>query len=115
MRVVTIDAPGRKYAFRESIFARPADVIHDFVFAIFDDSFANSRSKIVEHFVPTHALPISCTALAASLQGIKNAIGVGNLIERGRTFGAVAPAAARILWIAFELLNLVRVFVDIGK
>ena len=42
VRVVTVNAPGRQNAFRESIFAGPSDVIHDLLAAIFDDRFANS-------------------------------------------------------------------------
>src|SRR5262249_26205917 len=48
-------------------------------------------------------------------EGIKNSIGIGNLVKGRRTFGAIAPAAARILRIAFELLNLICFFVDIGE
>src|SRR5205807_9579705 len=61
------------------------------------------------------ALPFSFAAFSGALQRIENAIRIGNLIERGRAFGAVASAASRILRIAFELLNRSRDFVDVRE
>src|SRR5437588_6448089 len=64
VRVVTVDTPRGKNALRESIFTGTPDVIHDFVFAIFDYRFTNSRSEIVEDCIPTHLLPVSLAAFA---------------------------------------------------
>ena len=115
MRIVTVNAPRRENAFGESIFAGTPDVIHDFVATIFDDRFANAGSDIVEDSIPIDAFPFTFAAFARALQGIKNTIGIGDLIQGRRTFGAVASATPRILWIAFKLLNLVRVFVDVSE
>src|ERR1044071_5521971 len=115
MRVVSVDAPSGENPFGESIFAGTPDVIHDLALAIFDDGFPNSRREIVEHIIPTNAFPIPRTALTGSLQRIKNAIRIVDLIERRRPFSAVTSTASRILGIAFELLNLIRVFVDVGE
>ncbi len=95
VRVVTVNAPGGEDAFGETIFTGPPDVIHDLVATIFDDRFANSRGDVVERFVPGGAFPFSFAAFAGALERIKNAIGIVNLIERCRTFGAVASARAR--------------------
>src|SRR5439155_10953345 len=102
VRVMTVDAPRRENSFRETIFPRPPDVIHDLVAAIFYDGFAYARSDRVEHFVPTDTFPFTFAAFASALQRIKNAIRIGNLIECSRTLRAIASAAARVLRIAFE-------------
>src|SRR5207247_4622542 len=115
VRFVPVNAPRRENSFRESIFAGTPDVIHDLVATIFDDGFANARGDIVEDSIPTDAFPFTFTAFARALQRIKNAIGIGDLIQRRRTFGAITSAAPRILRIAFELLNLVGLFIDIGQ
>ena len=112
---MTVHAPRGKNAFRESILTGSPDVIHDFIATIFDDRFPNSGGKIIEHFIPTDAFPFAFAAFSRALQRIKNAIRIVDLIERRRTFGAIASARSRILRIAFELLNLIRVFVDVGK
>src|ERR1043165_1078093 len=115
MRVVPVDTPGRENPFGEAIFPGTSDVIHDLTFAVFDDRFPNSSSQIVKHLIPTNALPFPFAAFAGTLQRVKNAIRIGNLIERRRTFRAIAPAAPRIFRISFKLLNLSRLFVDVGE
>src|SRR5262249_24086734 len=70
---------------------------------------------IVQHLIPTDALPFAFAAFTGTLQGIKNAIGIGNLVERRRPFGAIASAAPGILGIAFELLDCSRLFVDVRQ
>src|ERR1043166_2934012 len=89
VRVVTIDAPGCEYPFRKSILAGSADVIHDFASAIFNNRFANSPGEIVKHRIPTDPFPLSFAAFSGALQWIENPIRIGDLIERGRTFGAI--------------------------
>ena len=115
MRVVPVNAPRRQNPFRKSVFTRTPDVIHDFALPIFDDRLAYPRSEIVKHRVPTNALPLSFAAFANALQRIKNPIRIGNLIKRGWPFRTVAPARSWILRITFKLLNLVRLFIDIGE
>src|SRR5205814_2248833 len=115
VRVVTVNSPRRENSFRESIFARPPNVIHDLIAAIFDNRFPNSRCNIIEHFIPTNPLPFSFPAFPASLQRIKNPIRISNLIQRRRPFRTIPPARSRIFRIAFKFLNLVRVFVDVSE
>ena len=112
---MTVNSPRRENSFRESIFARPPDVIHDLIAAIFDNRFPNSRCNIIKHFIPTNPLPFSFPAFPASLQRIKNPIRISNLIQRCRPFRTIPPARSRILRIAFKFLNLVRVFVDVSE
>src|SRR5216683_7547294 len=90
VRVVAVNAPGSHDAFGETILARAPDVIHNLVTAIFDDSFANPRGDVVKSSVPGRLFPLACPTFSGSFQRIKNAIGIVNLIERGRTFGAIA-------------------------
>src|SRR5690349_11022880 len=112
---MTIDAPCREDAFRESIFTGTPDVIHDFVTTIFDDRFTDSRREIIEDCIPTHLLPISCAAVADPFQRIEYSIRIIDLIQRRRTFRTVAPARSRVLRIALELLNLICIFVDVSE
>src|SRR5438046_7486505 len=104
---MTIDSPRGENSFRESIFARPSDVIHDFVATIFNDRFADPRSDLIEHFIPAYAFPFSFSAFSGALQWIKNAIRIRYLVQSRRSLSTIAPSATGILRIAFELLNLV--------
>ena len=49
---------------------------------------------------------------ADALRGITNALGIGDLIQRRRAFGAVAAAAAGMFGIAFEAADAHRILVD---
>src|SRR5213593_674141 len=115
MRVVSVNSPRRKNSFGESIFTRPPDVIHDFVATILNDRFSDPRSDLIEHFIPAYPFPFSFTAFSGPLQRIKYAIGIRDLIQRRRPLSTIAPSAPRILRIALELLNLIRVFVNVGE
>ena len=90
-------------------------MIHDAVRPSFGDGTSNARGDIVEDSIPIDAFPFTFTAFARALQRIKNAIWIGDLIQGRRSFGAVASAAPRILRIAFKLLDLVCVFVDVSE
>src|SRR5262245_50881930 len=107
VRVVPIYAPGCEDPLRESVFTGPPYVIHDLALAVFDNRFAYSSREIVKHLIPRNAFPFSFATFAHTFQRIKNPIRIRNLIERSRTFRAVAPARSRILRIAFKLLNLI--------
>ena len=64
---------------------------------------------------PRWSFPFSCAAFSGAFEWIKNAIGIGYLIECGRTFGAVAPARAGMFGIAFKLLNFASDLVDVSE
>jgi hypothetical protein len=102
-------------ALSETVFARTTDVIHDLVSTVFDDRVANARGECVERFVPGGAFPFAFAAPACPFEWIQNAIGIGYLVERRGTFGAVAAARARMFGIAFELLHFARDFVDVSE
>jgi hypothetical protein len=87
---VAVHAPGGEYAFGETILPRAPDVIHDFIPTILDDRFPNPGRNIIKRRVPGGAFPFAFAAFAGALERIKNAIGIVDLIERRRTFGAVA-------------------------
>ena len=110
-----VDSPRRENAFGEAVFAGTSDVIHDLVPTIFDDGVANARGDRVECFVPGGAFPFSFATFSGAFEWIKNAIGIGYLVECRWTFGAVAPARAGMFRIAFKLLNFARDFVDIRE
>src|SRR5690349_21025629 len=112
---MTIDPPRRENALSETILAGTTDVIHDLVSTVFDDRVADARGECVERFVPGGAFPFAFAASACTFEWIQNAIGIGYLVERGRTFGAVAAARARMFGIAFELLHFARDFVDVSE
>src|SRR3970040_1104946 len=92
--------------------AGPADVIHDLVAPFFLKRFAHPRRDIVEHFVPTDTLPFTLTSFADALQGITYAIGIGDLVERRRSLGAIAATTAGMLRIALEAADTVGVLLD---
>ena len=115
MRVVTINTPGGEYAFSETIFTGAANVIHDLVAPVFNDRFANARGDIVKRRVPGSLFPFSCAAFTGALEWKQNAIGIVNLVERRRAFGAVSAARTRVFRIAFKLLDLAGDLVDVGK
>ena len=89
---MTVNSPRGENAFRETVFARSADVVHDLMATVFDDRVANARGDRVECFFPCGAFPLSGAAFSSALQWIKNAIRIGYLVECGWTFGAVASA-----------------------
>src|SRR6185503_17553949 len=107
--------PGGEDAFGKSIFTGPANVIHDFVAAVFDDALTNSPGDVVERGVPGRLLPLAFAAFAGALERIEYPIGIVNLIERCRTLGAVSPAAPGVLGIAFKLLYLASDLVDVSE
>src|SRR5262249_51813044 len=59
--------------------------------------------------------PLSFTARARAAQGKENSLGVSDLVERRRAFRAIAAAAARMVRIALELANLVRLVIDVRQ
>src|SRR5688572_3211063 len=113
MRVVTVDAPGGEYAFSKTILTRTSDVIHDLLTAIFNNCFSDSTCQLVQHFIPAHPLPFSFASFARAFERIENTIGIGDLIQRGWTLGAISATRARMLGVAFELLYFARGFVDV--
>src|SRR6185436_6252067 len=115
MRVVTVDAPGRENAFGETVFAGATNVIHDLLTTVFDDGFANACGDRVECFVPSGLLPLAGASFAGAFEWMKNAIGIGYLVERRRTFGAVATARTGVFGVTFKLLNLAGDLVDVSK
>src|SRR5687767_3846782 len=92
VRVVPVDSPRGKNAFRETVFAGTAHVVHDLLTAVFDDRFANAPGERVECLVPRGAFPASFAAFPAAFEWIQNSIGIGYLVERRRTFCAIASA-----------------------
>src|SRR6266850_3170529 len=111
--VMPVDAPGVKDPLMiEQLMARPADVIHDLVASIFFQRFAYSCRDVVENFVPAHSFPFSLSPLSHTLQGITNALGIGDLIERRWPLGAIASSAAGVLRVAFESADAQRFLVD---
>ena len=51
MRVMPINTPGRQDSLRKAILTRAADMIHDLIAAIFDNSFSNTTGNVVEYLV----------------------------------------------------------------
>jgi hypothetical protein len=96
----------------KQLMPRPADVVHDLVASLFLKRFAHSRGDIVEYFVPSRAFPFSLAASADAFQRIANSLGIANLIEGRRSFGAISTSAAGMFRIAFEAPNTMRVLLD---
>jgi hypothetical protein len=82
---------------------------------VLDDRVAIARGECVECFVPGGAFPLSFAAFAGAFEWIKNAIGIGYLVECGGPLAQLRPREPGMLGIAFELLNLARDFVDVSE
>jgi hypothetical protein len=94
---------------------RAAEVIHDLLLPALDERRADAAGDVVQHLVPADALPLALPALPRALERIEDALGVLHLVERGGALGAVPAAAARMLGVTLELLDLERLLVDVGK
>src|SRR6185503_8074648 len=81
----------------------------------FDERFANAAGDVVERLVPRHALPLTAAARTDAAQRVLDPLGIVDLVERRRALRAVAPAAAGMLGIAFELLDAQRFLVDVRE
>src|SRR5215203_3029454 len=101
---MTIDAPRGENAFGETIFARPAHVIHDLLAAVLDDRVANALGDRVERFVPGGAFPLTFAAFTGAFERVENAIGIVDLIQRCGTFGAISSTRAGMFGIPLKLL-----------
>src|ERR671939_331470 len=103
MRVVAVDAPRGEYPFGVSILARTPDVIHDLVAPPLLNGLAYTRRDLIQGIIPGDAHPLALAAPSCTLDRIKDAVGVCDLVQGRRPFGAVAPARARMLRVALEL------------
>src|SRR6267142_4891226 len=112
---MTVNSPRGQDAFGEASLPRSPDVIHDLVAAVLSNRFANARGDVIERRIPGGLFPFAFAAFARALERIKNAVGIVNLVERCRTFSAIASARPRMLGIAFKLLNLASDLVDVSK
>ncbi len=112
--VVAVDAPGLDAAVGVAVLAGPADVVHDAV-APLEAAGPHLRGDLGEGFFPGDTLPLALAAGADALERVEDAFRVVDLIVGGRPLGAVAPAAARVLRVALELLDLQRFLVHVGQ
>ena len=115
MRVVTVDSPRRENAFSKAVLTGPADVVHDLVLAILADGVADSSGDGVERLVPGGLFPFTFASFAGAVEWLKDAIGIGDLVQRCGTFRAVASTRAGVFRIAFKLLHLAGDLVDVGQ
>ena len=92
-----------------------ADVIEDLVTAVFLEGLADTRSEVIEHFVPRHAFPFALAACAYAAHWVRNALGIVDLVESRGPLGAIAPTATWMRRIAFELANTSALLVHVGK
>src|SRR5262249_1151589 len=114
--VVAVDSPGMQHPLVVNEFvSRTTNVVHNLVLAALLKCAAYSSAQIVEHFIPGHALPLPFTALSGSPQRIKDALRIVDLIDGGRTLGAVASATAGMRRIALKLLDAHLCFIHVGQ
>src|SRR5262249_47519484 len=112
--VVAVDSPRMQNALVVDKFVSgTANVVHDLVLAALLECTSYSSAQIVKHFVPGHALPLAFTALARAAQWIEDALRIVDLIDGGRTLGAIASATAGMRRIALKLLHAHLVFIHI--
>src|SRR5271166_3241304 len=115
MRVVPVDAPRLYRAIHHVIVSGASNVVHDFFAAIFLESFADTRTEGLQHFVPRSPSPLSAAPRTGTLHRIQDAIGIMNLSDGGGAFCTKASTARGMHRVAFELRNFARFLVDIGE
>src|SRR5207302_11254847 len=112
---VAFASPVRQDAFCVTVLSGPANVIHHLVRPFFRQRTADACGDIVERLVPTHPRPAILSAAPAAFQWIKDAIGIGCLVERRRSLRAVPSSGSRMFGVALVLADLQRLAVDVGK
>ena len=114
--VVAVDAPRVEDPLEvDQLVAGAPEVVHDLFRPPLDERFADAAGDVVERLVPRHPLPLAVAALPGAAHRVQDPLGVGDLIQRRRALGAVAPAAAGVLGVALELLDAERLLVDVGE
>src|SRR5262249_35374671 len=114
--VVAVDSPRVEHALQvDQLVARPAQVVHHLLRASLHQRLPDPPRDVVERLVPCDALPLAAAALAGTSHRIADALGIGDLGERGRPLGAVAAAAAGVDGVAFEFLDSSRRPVHVGE
>ena len=91
-----------------------ADLVHDAVTAL-DAALAHLGPDFAQRFIPRDALPLALAALADAFERVKDALGIVNLVVRGRALGAVAAATAGMGGVALEFLDFQAGFIDVGQ
>ncbi len=115
VRVVAVDAPALEHLLHVAVFAGAADVVHDLVMSIFEQGCPNASGDIVQDILPGRTDPLSFAALTGALHWIEDAVGIVDLVDRGRALGAIATARAGMERIALQLADAQRLLVDVGQ
>ena len=115
MGVVAVDAPGLEHLGGEAELPGAADVVDDLVLAILDERGADALGDVVERLVPAAGDPASLAPTPGPLHRVQDPVGIGDLGDRGRALGAVAPARTGVLGIALELADLHRLLVHVRQ
>ena len=115
VRVVPVDAPRGEHALGEPVLAGAPDVVHDLALPTLVDRGSDAGRDVGERLLPRDAHPLPLAACPRPLERVEDAVGVHDLVQRGRTLGAVAAAGAGVLRVPLELAHLERVAVDVGE
>jgi len=89
--VVPVHAPRLQHLGGEPELAGPADVVDDLVLAVLEDRGADAPGDVVQGLVPRRGDPAALATAAGTLHRVQDAVGVGDLGDRRRALGAVAP------------------------
>ncbi len=73
------------------------------------------RGDVVQHLVPRVAGPLAVAAFARAFEGVQDAVGVGDLVDGGGAFGAIAAAGSRVVGVAFEFAHLAVRLIHVGQ
>ena len=104
-----------KHPFHVAVVAHPTDVVHDLVVAVLAERPADPTTDVVECLVPTDALPEALSSLADPLHRVQDPLGVLDLVDGGRAFGAVPAPTGRVNRVALELGDPARLLVHPGQ
>src|SRR5947209_8817279 len=115
MAVVPIHPPGPQHPLHVAVVTGPPDVVHDLVASPLDNRRPDLRGEGIQYLIPRCALPLALSALARALQRIENALWIVDLVNCRGSFGAVAPATARVIRVALQLLDVPALLVHVGQ
>ena len=115
VRVVSVHAPRRDDPLGVPVLAGTPHVVDDLIAPVLLDGGADAAGDVVESLVPRHLFPLALATLSNALERLQDAVGVVHLVEGGWPLRAVPPAAAGMQRVPFDLVDVMALFVDVGK
>ena len=88
-------------------------MVDDLVLALFLECLSDPSADLLERLIPADRLELPRPTRALALERRKDALGIGDLIDRRRALGAGAAAAPRVHRVALELRDVAGLLVHV--